>query len=56
MSIFVIVEISCNNDRIGIKSRIACDKAMYSASVVLNAISDWSLDAHKTGQLANKMT
>ena len=40
----------------GSKSLIACDKAIYSASVVLKATSVCSLDAHKKGRLVNRMT
>jgi len=40
----------------GIKSCITCDRAMYSASVVLNATSVWSLDTHRIGCSAYIMT
>eukprot|EP00957_Ditylum_brightwellii_P113896 8682985-Ditylum_brightwellii.AAC.1 len=36
----------------GIISLMACDIAIYSASVVLNDISDCSFDDHADGQLA----
>ena len=34
----------------GISSRMDCDRAMYSASMVLRATCDWSLDAQCNGQ------
>jgi len=39
-----------------VRLHIAREMAMYSASVVLKATSDCSFDAHKSWQLANKMT
>jgi hypothetical protein len=39
----------------GITSLRDCDKAMYSASVVLNAICLCSLDAHVIGQPTTEM-
>eukprot|EP00957_Ditylum_brightwellii_P173711 13225598-Ditylum_brightwellii.AAC.1 len=40
----------------GITSLMACDIAMYSASVVLNDISDCNFDYHSSGQLAYFIT
>jgi hypothetical protein len=53
---FIISEISLSKDCIGMSCLIAWDRAMYSALVVLSAISVCSLDAHNTGQLAKHMT
>jgi len=40
----------------GRRSLADCDMAIYSASVVLNAISVWSLEDQRTGQLAKVIT
>jgi len=40
----------------GITSHNACDRAMYSASVELRAISVWSFDAQMMGHPAYKIT
>ena len=40
---------------IGITSRSACERAMYSASVELRAISVWSLDAQMMGHPAYRI-
>jgi hypothetical protein len=40
----------------GIRSRMDCDNDIYSASVVERAISDWSLEDQRMGQLAYVMT
>ncbi len=44
--------ISCTNSINGSTSLVAAEMAKYSLSVVDKAISDWSLDAQMTGQLA----
>ena len=49
------VLVICKMVLMGIRSRIACDREIYSASVVDNAISLCSFDDHSTGQLANVM-
>ena len=53
---FVSAAISLSNDYMGIESRMAWDKAIYSASIVLKVISVCSLDAHNAGQMAKRMT
>jgi len=40
----------------GRRSLADCDMAIYSASVVLNAILVWSLEDQRTGQLAKVIT
>ncbi len=39
-------------DRMGIRSLVAWDMAIYSTSVVLRAVSVWSFDDQRTGQEA----
>ena len=47
---------SLTNFMSGIVSRSAVDKLRYSASVVLKAVSDCSLDAHRIGHPAYRIT
>ena len=52
----VILDISLSIACIGITSLIACDRAIYSASVLLKAVSVCSFDARNTGQFAKHIT
>jgi hypothetical protein len=52
----VAAESSWRRPHMGIKSLADCDRAMYSASVVLRAISDCNLEHHRTGQEAKVIT
>ncbi len=49
-------ENSKRRSRIGIRSQVDWDNAMYSASVVLRAISVCSLEDHRMGQFAKVIT
>jgi hypothetical protein len=56
-SVMLVIDImSCNKAHNGIKSCIACDKAMYSASIVLNVTSVCSFEAHAKDNLQNRIT